>query len=347
MYAGDEHRPIDNTKVNLLNDKGQVIQSVTTNAFGSFVFVNIEPDKNFTVMLDDPDPKLASQKIYFTNKSGKEIATGSGSNFKFQVLASDKNTLSLLSVEDGQLLVDLKGTLFADKEGRGRITNSDISLIDVKGNVVGATRTDASGNFKFTNLAADKNYMVRLKEDDPSLASKDIFLAGKIVATLKSANGNFFRYSLLPADEQSLATIYFDDPWLKVSQMQTRAKKDSMMTIIESVYYDYQKWELMPQASITLNKVIEVMKANKDITIDILSHTDSRGSGDFNMKLSQKRAQAAVDYMISKGIDKKRLTPIGKGETQLVNRCKDGVDCSEEEHAQNRRTEFKIKNSGK
>jgi outer membrane protein OmpA-like peptidoglycan-associated protein len=349
LYSGDDRAPVENTKVNLVNDKGEVMQSTTTNSFGSFVFMNIEPDQNFTVVLDDSDPELAKQKIYFTNKSGKEIAMRTGTPFRFSVLATDKNTMSLLMVEDSQLLVDLKGTLFSDKEGKGRIANSDIYLVDDKGNTVSASKTDAHGNFIFTNLPADKNYLVKLREDDPALASKEIFLAdsrGKVVATLKSVSGKFLRYYTLPADEQSIGNIYFNDPWLKVAKMQSEARKDSMMTIIENVYYDYQKWDLQPQAVITLNKVIEVMKANKDVTINILSHTDSRGTDEFNLKLSQKRAQAAVDYMISKGIEKKRLIPIGKGETQLVNRCKNDVECSEEEHAQNRRTEFNIKSKG-
>lgn len=349
MYAGDERAPIENTKVNLLNDKGDVVQSTTTNAFGSFVFMNISPDQNFTVTLDDADPKLEAQKIYFTNKSGKEIAMGQGGSFKFQFLASDKNTLSLLTVEDSQLLVDLKGTLFADKDGKNRLTNSDISLVDENGNVVGTAKTDASGNFKFVNLPADKNYMVRLKEDDPTLSTKDVFLAdakGRIVATLKSSGGKFFRYSFLPMDEQSLSNIYFDDPWLNVAKMQSAAKKDSManiLTIIENVYYEYQKWDLLPQTIITLNKVVDVMKVNPDITIDLISHTDSRGSDEFNMKLSGKRAQTAVEYIIAKGVDKKRLLAKGLGESQLANTCKDGTECSEEDHAQNRRSEFKVK----
>ncbi|HEY4799201.1 MAG TPA: OmpA family protein, partial [Bacteroidia bacterium] len=346
MYAGDNRTPIDNAKVNLLNEKGETVQSTTTNAFGSFVFMNLAPDQNFTVTLDANDPKLADQKIYFTNKSGKEIASGKGGVFRFQLLSSDKSTLSLLSVEDSQLLVDLKGTLYADKEGKNRIKNSEINLVDDKGNVVSSSKTDASGNFKFINLPVDRNYMVRLKEDDPAISAKDVFLAdsrGRIVATLKSANGKFFRYAFLPVDEQSLSTIYFDDPWLKVAKMQSEAKKQSAMTIIENVYYDYQKWDLLPQTIITLNKVVGVMKASPDVTIDLISHTDARGSAEFNLQLSQKRAQAAVDYIVSKGIDKKRINAIGKGETQLVNKCKDGVDCTEEEHAQNRRTEFKVK----
>jgi outer membrane protein OmpA-like peptidoglycan-associated protein len=344
LYAGDKRKALENTQVNLVNDSGAVVQSTTTNAFGSFVFMNVPPDQNFTVTLDDSDPKLAKQKIYFTNKSGKEIAVSKDGKFRFQILAADTNTLSLLKVEDTQLMVDLKGMLYSDKEGKGRLANSSISLVDEQGNVVGTGKTDAEGNFKFVNLSADKNYLVRLQEDDPTLNAKDVFMAnsqGRVVATLKSAEGKFFRYSFLPVEEQSLMSIYFDDPWLQVAKAKYEAAKDT--SIIENVYYDYQKWNLLPQAFITLDKVVSAMKANKDLTLEIVSNTDCRGSEDYNMKLSQKRAQSAVNYLISKGIGKNRLTAIGKGESNPVNRCTEGVECSEEEYAQNRRTEFNIK----
>ena len=91
-----------------------------------------------------------------------------------------------------------------------------------------------------------------------------------------------------------------------------------------------------------MEKVVKVMQLDPAITIEISSHTDSRGKADDNVKLSQKRAQTVVDYLVKRGIDKKRLTAIGYGESKLLNRCKDGVDCTEDEHAKNRRTEFKI-----
>lgn len=349
LYAGEQRSPIENTKVNLINSREEVVQTTVTNAFGSFVFRNISPDENLTMELDNSDPALASQKIYFTNKSGTEVATGQGGKFTFTILASDKNTLSLLLVEDSQLLVDIKGTLVSDKEGKDGLSNLSLHLIDEKGNVVKTLQTDTLGNFKFINLPVDKSYLVRLKEDEPSASLSNVFLAdanGRIVLTLK-AGGTFFRYSVLPMDEQSLTKIYFDDPWLKAAKMQSETRKDSLMTIIENVYYEYQKWNLLPQTIITLNKVIEVMKVSPDITVDLISHTDSRGSNSFNMMLSQKRAQKAVDYIISRGITKNRLVAKGMGELQLVNQCKDGVECSEEDHAQNRRSEFKVKKGSK
>jgi len=84
------------------------------------------------------------------------------------------------------------------------------------------------------------------------------------------------------------------------------------------------------------------MKDNPGIVIELGSHTDSRGSSQSNLALSDKRAKASAAYIISKGIDKSRIYGKGYGETMLLNRCANGVPCSEEEHAINRRTEFKI-----
>lgn len=89
-------------------------------------------------------------------------------------------------------------------------------------------------------------------------------------------------------------------------------------------------------------KLYNLMKEKPLIRIEINSHTDSRGTDEANMSLSQARAQSVVDYLISKGIKRDRLVARGYGESKLVNGCKDGVDCTEEQHQQNRRTEFRV-----
>ena len=83
----------------------------------------------------------------------------------------------------------------------------------------------------------------------------------------------------------------------------------------------------------------------KHIHVEINSHTDSRASDDFNLDLSQRRAQSVVDYLVSKGIRRERLIPHGLGESELVNKCANGIDCTEEEHAKNRRTEFRVRSN--
>ncbi len=112
--------------------------------------------------------------------------------------------------------------------------------------------------------------------------------------------------------------------------------------VLENIYYDYDKWNIRKDAEPILNNLIQIMKDNP-IRIELASHTDCRGRNGYNDTLSQKRATSAVRYIVSHGIKESRITPIGYGETKLVNECKDGVQCSEEKHQQNRRTEFKIK----
>jgi outer membrane protein OmpA-like peptidoglycan-associated protein len=111
---------------------------------------------------------------------------------------------------------------------------------------------------------------------------------------------------------------------------------------INTIYFDLDKYYIRPDAAIELEKIVKTMKRCTDIKVVAGSHTDSRASNAYNVKLAQNRAQSTVDYIISRGIDASRITPKGFGETQLLNRCSDGVKCSEGEHQVNRRTEFVI-----
>lgn len=111
---------------------------------------------------------------------------------------------------------------------------------------------------------------------------------------------------------------------------------------LDKIYYDYDKWNIRPASAEELDRVVQLMKDYPDMKIELSSHTDSRGSDAYNEVLSQKRADAAVQYIIAKGIPTDRIVAKGYGETRLLNRCGNGVKCSEEEHQLNRRTEFKI-----
>ena len=91
-----------------------------------------------------------------------------------------------------------------------------------------------------------------------------------------------------------------------------------------------------------LDKIVEVLKVRPSISLTINSYTDSRGRDDFNMKLSENRAKATLDYIVSHGIEKEKIKAKGYGETHLINKCSNGVKCSETEHQQNRRSEFII-----
>lgn len=111
---------------------------------------------------------------------------------------------------------------------------------------------------------------------------------------------------------------------------------------IDNIYYDLDKSNIRSDASAELNKLVELMNKYPKMKIEFGSHTDSRSSAKYNKTLSTKRAKAAVTYIVNQGVSSKRIIAAGYGESKLVNKCKDGVNCTEEEHQQNRRTEIKI-----
>lgn len=112
--------------------------------------------------------------------------------------------------------------------------------------------------------------------------------------------------------------------------------------VLENIHYDFDKWTLRMDAYPDLNKVVTLMKDNPTIKVELSSHTDSRGSDSYNERLSRRRANAARLYLLQSGIAPERIVAVGYGETKPVNRCTNGVPCSEDEHFANRRTEFKV-----
>ncbi len=118
---------------------------------------------------------------------------------------------------------------------------------------------------------------------------------------------------------------------------------------LENIYYKLDKFAANEQdmenfdlARQSLDFLYNIMVKYPDMVIELSSHTDSRGSDKYNLELSQKRAEGAEKYLNAKGIEKTRIVAKGYGETRLVNECKNGVKCSEDQHLQNRRTEFRI-----
>ncbi|RFS18751.1 flagellar motor protein MotB [Chitinophaga silvatica] len=111
---------------------------------------------------------------------------------------------------------------------------------------------------------------------------------------------------------------------------------------LENIYFDLGKSDIRPDAARELDKLVTILQDNPTWIIELGAHTDSRANDAYNLALSQRRATATVAYLVKKGINAKRLTAKGYGETRLINKCANGVQCSEAEHLLNRRTEFII-----
>jgi flagellar motor protein MotB len=144
---------------------------------------------------------------------------------------------------------------------------------------------------------------------------------------------------------EDLDTIYLHEFSPKIIHLE-RIKKGldiGKYYKVGMIYFDVNKFNIRPDAAIELNKIIKALNENPEISIELGSHTDCRGSSKSNQILSQKRAKSSAEYIMSKGgIASERLSYKGYGESQIINGCVDGVTCSDEEHAVNRRTEFKI-----
>ena len=114
--------------------------------------------------------------------------------------------------------------------------------------------------------------------------------------------------------------------------------------VLNPIYFDFDKSNVTAQAAFELDKLVQIMTKYPELVISATSHTDSRGSASYNERLSDRRAKTTVQYVVSKGIDKSRITGEGKGENELKVNC--GSNCSEEEHQMNRRSEFIIVSGG-
>lgn len=129
----------------------------------------------------------------------------------------------------------------------------------------------------------------------------------------------------------------------KVEKVEVKKGDDLYKVLkLKPIFFDYKKDDIRPDAALELSKVVKVMKDYPNMRIDVRSHTDSRGSDAYNLKLSDRRAKSTANWIVSNGIEKSRVTYRGYGETELINHCKNGVKCSDEEHEENRRSQFII-----
>ena len=111
--------------------------------------------------------------------------------------------------------------------------------------------------------------------------------------------------------------------------------------VIRNIYYDFDRWDLRSESEANLNVLFEILKNNPQFNVNIGSHTDCRGEDEYNIELSQKRAQSVVDYLVSKDLSADRISATGYGRTKLLEDCR-CEDCSEDQHQNNRRTTFEL-----
>jgi outer membrane protein OmpA-like peptidoglycan-associated protein len=131
-------------------------------------------------------------------------------------------------------------------------------------------------------------------------------------------------------------------PTFSLNLFDTKLYKVGDVIKLENIYYNTDDYKVKDNSKKELLRLAQTLKRYPDMIIEISSHTDTRGSAVQNQSLSQKRANEVQKFLVAKGVSKTRIKAIGKGETEPLNACSDGVQCTEAEHQRNRRTEFKI-----
>lgn len=189
----------------------------------------------------------------------------------------------------------------------------DQNLVPIK-----ETITDAGGAFEFGLVDCDTSFSLRASVNDYDV--------------------NELR--ITTASETGKTEIKMD---VTPKMMPLKVGDDLRKALgIDIIHFDLDKDDIRPDAAVELAKILDVMQQNPMLEIDVRSHTDSRQTQQYNIKLSNRRAKSTIQWLVNNGIEARRLSGKGYGETQLVNHCADGVSCTEEAHQANRRSEFII-----
>ena len=217
-------------------------------------------------------------------------------------------------VRPGECFITVDGKV-RDKDSYEAISGATVDLYSIDGSLLESVATYSDGTYQFTVSCASEYELV---------ASNPEYLDDKK------------RIEIL--EENYHSALHTN---LNLSRIE---KKKAVVDKMSPIYYEFDASNITPEAAQEMDKIAEIMMENENLIIEASSFTDSRGSNAYNVELSKRRAKAAVEYLKSKGIDESRIKSKGYGEDKLINQCVNGVECKEESHQMNRRTEFNFKN---
>lgn len=246
---------------------------------------------------------------------GFYLNTNSGKGFVSSNRQGGKGSDDIYFVSEKACQQQIEGTVY-DIKTEKVLSNAMVIISDAMYQQVDTLYTDEKGYYISELKSCGKKYRLQ--------ASKQEYSTVELVL---EADRTFGKRTVNVGLDKATEEVTVNDDLFKKLKLQP-------------IYFDFDKSNIRPDAAIELMKVVEVMKLYPNMKVDVRSHTDSRGNDNYNMSLSDRRAKSTVKWMIEQGIDKSRLTGKGYGESQLINKCSNGVPCSIEEHQLNRRSEF-------
>ena len=228
-------------------------------------------------------------------------------------------TKSVVSLDNNKIIeMDTESavdSIFNSSEGIKILSNTKVLLSDISGQKIDSTISNEKGEYFFTINCLDSLKLI----------------AKKINYTTEIFHAN--------STAQNADTIFVD---FRLKEKDILMRGNQHILNIDPFYFDFDRADVSTQSVIGVLTIVDILRKYPSLHIEINSHTDSRGTDEYNIKLSNLRSAVMKQWIVARGIDEARITANGYGESKLMNDCADGVKCKEEEHAKNRRSEFLI-----
>jgi len=339
-----DKKPFANVNVELRDVNNKLVETQKTDKNGYVKFVKVDEGMTYTLFIDK---SYKEEGLKLTTNADKTVGLFKKSKlgFDYKLLTPMINTLEVVEAKDpsDELMIKIKARIVSVSDKINPIADQVVELRDFQNKVLQTKITNKDGDFEFSDVNIKEIYSVELFEYKEKFKNEKLYISNtknELVARIsKDANGKF-AYKTIPADLIYLSDMKSEDISLTVKRQLKLS--DNNLIIRDFVFYEVNSVLLSKEAKGTIDKIIKIANENSESKIEIISHTDVRGEGGDNLKLSQKRSEAVLDYFVKSGIDKERLSSIGKGESEPLNSCTDGIPCTEDEYKMNRRTEFRF-----
>jgi outer membrane protein OmpA-like peptidoglycan-associated protein len=286
---------------------------------------------------------IKGDNIRYTAKSNVSGIPGNMSRIRFTFLQSDRKTLIppsnfrfIINDIDGPNNEALATNCDANLRFLGTANPTNLNVINLPPTILAIGEIEENDGptsrvmFEFVNVSvveldnyANDGYLKDFDMNDDYPISKPVYVK------CKSYTGSI--YTPKTDDNFNISTDFI-------------TKKEVLMLNIPPIYFDNDESYIRTDAIEVLKKALKILKKYPKLFIELRAHTDSRADDEYNLKLSDRRAKSTVNWLVANGIKHNRIKGVGFGETKLINKCTNNVECSDEEHQLNRRTEFVILN---
>lgn len=321
----------------LLSQVGDTLHSSALDDKGNFKLPNVRGLRNYQIAVEAPkalSDELLELRLYGENDEViKLLRSKASKGFLFELLTPEDYFMERMHLEDKSILdVDILGRyLQGSDEG---IPEKRILLQDSNDETIAKAYTDEQGLFKFESVRPDRSYTIQAEGVRAGAVIHVLDEKGNVLQRIEPEEDKSFIYVKVKPDVKVIT--------LTNEMQQKVVVPEESVFELALVYFDFNSSEINKDSQRYLSKLLSILNQNQNIEIHLEGHTDAQGAADYNQKLSQKRVDAVRNFLLNNGIDPSRVSGRGYGESRLLNHCADGVVCTDEEHAVNRRIEFKI-----